>query len=151
MFVCNLDAMLPFFGASSIPTVFVALPSGLETPSLEAKVDEALQGVGGVGFVKTCCRSPKDAAMLDLLTRVEWLRLVAADMGADKVALLYAASLGRLKVTTGKGALGLLRRSKRVREDIATAQQSNVVLSLAVRQWVDIEPQNEFRCFVHKV
>lgn len=74
-------------------------------------------------FVRLGSRSPKDSW--------GWLRSPGPILGTDPFPLRY-----------------LLDCSERISDDLALALKHNYAPSLFVRQWLNIEPWSEFRCFV---
>lgn len=130
----------------------------------------ALQGGSGAGpggvFVKLSSRSPKDATIADDRMRAEFDRLVA-DGAIDRqnpdslMRGLLRSSLVALRVQTGQEAVGLLKMSHRIKEDLdlalaareatGSAPESELMqVQVMVRPWVPgLLPATEFRAIVY--
>jgi hypothetical protein len=89
---------------------------------IEKALDRRIADVGGRAFVRLGSRSPKDAyTQLDPM------------------------------VTCGAQALErLLACSERVNEDLHLAVSQRYLPHIWVREWCDIKPYEEFRCFMYK-
>jgi hypothetical protein len=85
-------------------------------------LEPALAAMPGGGFVRLGSRSPKDTAL---------------------------ALLTGLKAVDAAGALALLTaRSRRVLYDLSMCRDAGYAPWVFVRQWLDIQPLHEFRCFI---
>jgi hypothetical protein len=85
-------------------------------------LETALAAMPGGGFVRLGSRSPKDTAL---------------------------ALLTGLKAIDAAGALALLSvGSRRVLHDLCTCRDAGYAPWVFVRQWLDIQPLHEFRCFI---
>lgn len=91
-------------------------------PEFEAAVDAAIAAVGGAALPKLSWSAPKDAA---------W-------MSCD----------GTLRCTRATEVLLLLRASDYAAADIDQARALGLRPVLALKQWRDVAPASEFRCFV---
>ena len=140
--------------------------------SAQARVDEALALAGPSAFVKLNTRSPKDVVMgadgdpavVDVVLGRVRERLRGAQPSQqheelDATSLLMsafvAATTEELRVADGAGALALLARSQRVRQDLAKVVSFGTSgaarASISVRRWCDEvarHPEGEFRGFV---
>lgn len=91
---------------------------------LAVRLDEGIAGVGGAAFVRLGTRSPKDS-----------------------YEIMDAASAAR--VTDGERAVHLLITSmERVFQDLNDDRRAGIDSYICIRQWVDIAPWQELRCFV---
>lgn len=109
-------------------------------------------------FVKTSCRSAKDYADLDNL-RIVFSRTLSSlhihshphshSENNNMIAMSYA-SMELLKMHSAKQVIQNFIRSERIWHDmhLALAQSSKWNEAIVVRQWINIEPDMEFRCFV---
>lgn len=89
---------------------------------IEAKLDEAISKFPNGAFVRLGSRSPKDS---------------------------WVGCREGFKVTSGKEALRRLTdSSERVHDDLSLALANEYEAFLFVRQWMDIPPESEFRCFM---
>lgn len=52
-----------------------------------------------------------------------------------------------MKCTEGKHAVDMLVDSKRVHDDLYVAKSNNYIPHIALREWINIQPWQEFRCF----
>jgi len=72
---------------------------------------------------------------------------------ADDIIAYYRSISKAQLVSTGEQALTLLLSSNRVATDISNGmlvQGKHFTTKIVIREWVDIEPENEFRMFVVK-
>lgn len=122
-------------------------------------VDLVREGDSGCVFVKTSCRSAKDApANQKNLVKYYANFLAQADDNSDhsKIMCMLKAGLEVMKVRTAEEAVELLLRSERVAEDMSLALDAHSknpgtwFQNLIARQWRDIDIDMEFRGFVHK-
>ena len=117
-------------------------------------------------FVKLSSRSPKDAVVLQRrrilgLFRGAYAHALAAvgghvekgspaDTNARIVAMLVSGTRA-LMVASSSEAIQLLRLSERIYQDcllaLDQAEHGRFKLNVCVRQWVDIHPGFEWRCF----
>ena len=126
---------------------------------LEEKIQNKIDEIGATTgfFIKTSSRSPKDAPsacekLLDLYrNRIKEKDDRSFDAKLDS---LFWASCQCLKVFTAIDAINLLSSSDRIRTDMFVALSPDLAYrwnqNLVLRKWVDIEPDMEFRGFVHK-
>lgn len=85
-------------------------------------LETALAAMPGGGFVRLGSRSPKDTAL---------------------------ALLTGLKAVDAAGALALLTAgSKRMLHDLCACRDAGYAPWVFAREWLDIQPQHEFRCFI---
>lgn len=92
--------------------------------ALAARLDRGVAAVGGRAFVRLGTRSPKDSYEI---------------MGDAQAAC----------VTTGKRAVFLLTNSmERVLRDLDDDRRADVDSYVCVREWRDIKPWQELRCFI---
>lgn len=90
--------------------------------ALEAKLDEAISHFPQGAFIRLGSRSPKDTVH---------------------------SVITQCKAFDGRQAIRLLTSgSERVAYDLRTARKANYQPWVFVRQWVDISPEMEFRCFM---
>ena len=68
----------------------------------------------------------------------------------SKLHAFYKASTDALRVTTGKQAVNLLRKSERIQGDLQTCLRTSEPMSLVVREFVSFPVKNELRGFVYK-
>ena len=129
---------------------------------LEARLEGAIAAfvdLAGAAFVKTSCRSPKDATVADGRIRAIFDEAVAAGRASTPDAALvalYTASLQALRVTTAREALALLVSSGRVEQDlelavaaVASAGGGGVCMALLVREFLPgLHVEQEFRGIV---
>lgn len=85
---------------------------------MDRRITEFPQGV----FVRLGSRSPKD--------------------------VIYPKDQRKFGPGEGKRAVGLLCQSERVYEDLALAKLNNYAPHIALREWVELQDWQEFRCFV---
>ncbi|PRP85724.1 hypothetical protein PROFUN_06318 [Planoprotostelium fungivorum] len=109
-------------------------------------------------FVKTSCRSPKDAALGRKGLRENYLRHlspsqrdgVPASLNEQVIAVLSAVREA-FKVDCASQALDLFIRSERVQEDIAAVtsvcKEEELDFEFIVREWREIPVDMEFRAF----
>ena len=128
---------------------------------LEASIPNCSLENGDGYFVKTSCRSAKDYADLDNLRSVFSQALISISGSGSspfqshseniKMIAMSYASMELLKMRSAKQVLQNFMRSERIWHDMHLAlahSASNWNESIVVRQWVNIEPDMEFRCFV---
>jgi len=89
--------------------------------ALEAKIDEKIQHFPNGVFARLGSRSPKDD---------------------------YIASKNNFQYHSGKEIIESFWRSKRIVTDILLAKKNNYTPFLVLREWLPIEPWQEFRGFV---
>lgn len=90
---------------------------------IEARVNEAVATFPNGAFTRLGSRSPKDS----------WL----------------AAREGSMKTVVGQNPLRfMLDCSERIYEDLTLAIQNEYPPHIFVRQWIDLNPWQEFRCFM---
>lgn len=97
---------------------------GIPTFALAGDLEPALATVGGRAFVRLGSRSPKDNT-----------GFMQPDM---RPAPVYSAH----------HAIEALSYSERVTDDLTMAMSAGYSPVIAVRRWVDMPPECEFRCFV---
>jgi protein-tyrosine phosphatase len=106
-------------------------------------------------FVKTSSRSAKDYADLNKL-RDKFnanLSLLGGDESenAKMVAMSYA-SMQLLRMPNAAATLVVLQNSERIWHDmklaLAAQEEMKWEESLVAREWIDVEPDMEFRCFI---
>jgi len=123
------------------------------------RLDQILQKCENGAFVRLSTRSPKDAALLSsrLYDRLETLYKQTKKSGLDfsqqQCLNFYRASSECLKVINSIEAVDFLLRSERTEIDLQFArlkQQKELRVHLVIREWIDINPLNEFRMFVVK-
>eukprot|EP01113_Clastostelium_recurvatum_P022915 TRINITY_DN27423_c0_g1_i1.p1 TRINITY_DN27423_c0_g1~~TRINITY_DN27423_c0_g1_i1.p1 ORF type:complete len:377 (+),score=71.48 TRINITY_DN27423_c0_g1_i1:25-1155(+) len=125
--------------------------------SLEGKLQQAIDKVGGAAFVKLNHRSPKDVVMHrdNMALRACFEHRLASldeeDYQGRALAWNHAA-LESLCVTTGPEALALLSHSYRISSDLNTDTEYDDFFrsQLVVRKFEDVHPGFEFRAFVSK-
>jgi hypothetical protein len=132
--------------------------------SLEARlqglIDSTEWGSRGV-FVKTSSRSAKDAAVARArLIEVYKQKCRELGKGEDgsytinsKIIALLHAGTQMLKCATAKDAMEMLTQSERIHQDMTLAltvyeRRGFWEQHLAVREWVDIDVSQEWRCFI---
>lgn len=86
--------------------------------------DDAIKRVGGRGFARLGSRSPKD--------NPEFM----------------SVNLRPIPLYTGRQALQSLGYSERIYLDLSDAQRASYIPTICVRRWIDLEPDQEFRCFI---
>jgi D123 len=134
--------------------------------NLERRVDVALSESFGSAMMKLASRSPKDAVYegchertrrlvqraLDSLLWSERELLVAPDSLVGKQVAAFMSGANRaLCVHSGREALTLLLSSLRIRADLTSFVRDDDAeqgIDLALREWVDIALEEEFRAFV---
>ncbi|KAH3766168.1 D123 protein [Pelomyxa schiedti] len=134
--------------------------------AMEARLDESIRGFGETGaFVKLDSRSPKDSVLLSVPSEgrerifqcLDSMNFSTTDTESqrenkDFIAFLKAAS-SLMMVNTGRQAmLRLFGESSRVEADLKKALEfssnSAYPVSVIVREFVKIEPHQEFRVFI---
>jgi hypothetical protein len=123
-------------------------------------------GAGGV-FVKFSSRSPKDAVVLQ---RPRILQLFHTALAAEaaacpdgilvkgsieeknaRVIAMLVAGTRSLMVSDASSAIHLLRTSERIYQDcllaLDQAERGRFTLNLCVREWSELHPSSEWRCF----
>ncbi len=123
-------------------------------------------GSDGV-FVKFSSRSPKDAVVLqrDRILHLFHMALAAesaacpdgilvkgsvSEQNARIIAMLVAGTRS-LMVEDARSAIHLLRTSERIYQDcllaLDQAERGRFTLNLCVREWSELHPSSEWRCF----
>jgi hypothetical protein len=118
-------------------------------------------------FVKFSSRSPKDAVVLQRQRIVQLFHSALAaeaaacpggvlvkdsieDKNARIIAMLVAGTQS-LMVADANSAIHLLRTSERIYQDcllaLDQAERGRFTLNLCVREWSDLHPSSEWRCF----
>ena len=148
--VCT--GVLPAGAAYTVPDGLAARLDAL-AGSLQAVIDRVQARPGAGVFVKASSRSAKDApTSRRRLGELYHARLAAAADGTDntKIVCMLQAGLEIMKVHTAAEALDLFSRSERIMQDMLLARQrpERWEESFAVRRWVDIPVDMEFRGFV---
>jgi hypothetical protein len=126
----------------------------------------SISGAAGV-FVKFSSRSPKDAVVLQRQRIVQLFHSALAaeaaafpggilvrdsleDKNARIIAMLVAGTQS-LMVEDAISAIHLLRTSERIYQDcllaLDQAQRGRFTLNLCVREWSELHPSSEWRCF----
>ena len=118
-------------------------------------------------FVKFSSRSPKDAVVLQ---RDRILQLFHAALAAEaaacpggillkgsieeknaRVVAMLVAGTRSLMVSDASSAIHLLRTSERIYQDcllaLDQAERGRFTLNLCVREWSELHPSSEWRCF----
>eukprot|EP01103_Thecamoeba_quadrilineata_P004888 TRINITY_DN14762_c0_g1_i1.p1 TRINITY_DN14762_c0_g1~~TRINITY_DN14762_c0_g1_i1.p1 ORF type:complete len:405 (+),score=31.59 TRINITY_DN14762_c0_g1_i1:1199-2413(+) len=146
----------------------------LTISTLEKRIDDACQKLGGKIFCKLNTRSPKDCAYypffkksIDELNKSldksfqdipipqpEEDKELSKDIKTSLARSFLRAIFQSLSLTDGKSAISLLTLSKRIYIDLSfcLGRQryiKNCPVLLVLRRWVEIEPAFEFRGFVH--
>lgn len=130
-----------------------------ELEILRRRLEKAMQSVGnGRGtFVKTSCRSAKDFAheRLEVIYNEKLAGINTTCREADensKLLALSLASMELLRMCSAEATLDAFCSSERVWHDMQLALNPAHLHRwhehFAVRQWVDLEPDMEFRLFV---
>jgi hypothetical protein len=107
-------------------------------------------------FVKTSCRSAKDAPTSQSSLKEHFATLVAAEPPETQnedntlIRCMLMAGLELLKTWSAREALELFIRSERVYQDMLLALEhlDRWEQNVAIRQWIDIDVGMEFRGFV---
>jgi hypothetical protein len=149
----------------SLETGQPSLPGSL-LPVLSANLQKTMDAIGDAEygcFVKTSSRSAKDHANLaqlksrfqNALQKVTHKASSAVDENAKLIAMSYA-SMELLRMYSCEQVLSIFSQSERIWHDMELAlapknpeQEMAWEESIAVRKWVNIEPDMEFRCFVY--
>lgn len=87
---------------------------------IASAIDVQLKMFPNGAFIRLGSRSPKDS----------WL--------------VYKQGM---KCLTGKHAVNMFLDSERISDDLALSKANNYTPYIAIRQWLEIEPWQEFRCF----
>lgn len=87
-------------------------------------IGDAIGRVGGSAFVRLGSRSPKDNT------------------------LIMREDMRPMPVYSGRQAMEAMGYSERVFIDLLDARRANYMPVIAVRRWLEIPPECEFRCFV---
>jgi hypothetical protein len=123
-------------------------------------------GADGV-FVKFSSRSPKDAVVLqrDRIIQLFHSALAAEAAAApggilvkdsvedknSRIIAMLVAGTRSLMVTDAASAIHLLRTSERIYQDcllaLDQAERGRFTLNLCVREWSELHPSSEWRCF----
>eukprot|EP00286_Rhodomonas_abbreviata_P010173 CAMPEP_0181324830 /NCGR_PEP_ID=MMETSP1101-20121128/20581_1 /TAXON_ID=46948 /ORGANISM="Rhodomonas abbreviata, Strain Caron Lab Isolate" /LENGTH=374 /DNA_ID=CAMNT_0023433057 /DNA_START=77 /DNA_END=1198 /DNA_ORIENTATION=+ len=121
---------------------------------LQKVIDEVKDGDPTASvFIKTSCRSPKDAPTSQGKLRDVYSAMVSADPDQSenaRIAHLLRAGLEVMRVREANDALGLLTKSRRIWQDMTLALEHKDRWNqhIIVRKWQDIDVDMEFRCFV---
>ncbi len=110
-------------------------------------LDRAVGEVGGTAFCRTSLRSPKDSTHA-ISVQKQFVHEQLADGKSDDnraMVLLLEGALRGMRVRSGEEAYRLLATSERVREDLQRFRAE--CPSVVVREWLDIDPAREWRCF----
>ena len=123
-------------------------------------------------FVRLSSRSPKDVGLEKAFESMEEWKFLEDSLLSEtdpgrkdtveytsamewntKLRVLMLICGRKLVVRSGEEALSLLCRSERVHGDVISATRSDTErrewdLQLILRQWADVDPEREFRCFV---
>eukprot|EP00164_Ancoracysta_twista_P000302 GFYU01000422.1.p1 GENE.GFYU01000422.1~~GFYU01000422.1.p1 ORF type:complete len:414 (+),score=90.45 GFYU01000422.1:51-1244(+) len=135
---------------------------------IEGRLDQAIDKIAPNGegvFIKTSCRSPKDApAAGNVRMRTkqcykEVATAITQRNGGDtltmdeKIECLLRASTDLLRVERSHEMMELMVSSERVYQDLlgfiehlSEGEQTNFI----IRKWVPLDVDMEFRCFVNK-
>ncbi|PRP86639.1 hypothetical protein PROFUN_05118 [Planoprotostelium fungivorum] len=142
-------------------------PQKIETLEvLKAKIDEEMKRVmikeGDGAFVRLSTRSPKDAVLRDETKIKKLLDLEMKNLGVTSyedvehtmIAVIRAA-IKCMRVTSGAEAVKYMCRSERSYHDLFArllnyGQTEKFQMNVVVRQWVETQPEWEFRGFVSK-
>jgi len=148
--VCT--GVLPAGAAYTVPDGLAARLGAL-AGSLQAVIDRVQARPGAGVFVKASSRSAKDApTSRRRLGELYHARLASAADGTDnaKIVCMLQAGLETMRVHTATEALDLFSRSERIMQDMLLARQrpERWQENFAVRRWVDIPVDMEFRGFV---
>jgi len=121
-----------------------------------SKVDSVIKNdFNGKAFVKLSTRSPKDAITEKLNSKMEKClieELSKSDKTENGDAVAFVKSARRsFIVKSGFEALDMLRNSSRIREDLMKTLEfpDHLKINLIVREWIQMEPEYEFRAFVY--
>jgi hypothetical protein len=146
------------FSAGKVAEPTPSTPDGVLHQSLIERLGVEIAHADPAGrdgvFVKTSCRSAKDAA--PGLARFKdaydsaLARASSNPTANDKLVAMLEAGLEALRYRTPADAVVSLLRSERVMQDMLMALDypDRFVEHLAVRPWVDLEVDLEFRGFV---
>ena len=123
-----------------------------------SKVMQKFTRDGNFAFVKTSCRSPKDAPIAQTRFKELFRRHLAAADDTDKpsentqITCLLQAAFDALKVRTADEVLDMMFRSVRIYQDMLLAVQveERFCENFIIRQFVHIDVDMEFRGFVFK-
>ncbi|CAG9466068.1 unnamed protein product [Pedinophyceae sp. YPF-701] len=91
-------------------------------PQIERAINDAVSSLGGSVFPKAGWSAPTDATWLMMSGQAKCAH-------ADEIALL-------------------LKSSDRVAHDLSLCQQGEGQAALVLKEWYDLRPEREFRCFV---
>lgn len=117
--------------------------AGWRPPGLEERLAAAMAAYPAGAFVRTSARSPKDAVHTDITPITE-------GTVPERLRALMAAQIEAMRCTTADRALTLLLRSERVAYgfDMALEVGGEWREHLSVSPFLDIRPEQEWRCFV---
>eukprot|EP01113_Clastostelium_recurvatum_P011112 TRINITY_DN15602_c0_g3_i2.p1 TRINITY_DN15602_c0_g3~~TRINITY_DN15602_c0_g3_i2.p1 ORF type:complete len:326 (+),score=17.66 TRINITY_DN15602_c0_g3_i2:20-997(+) len=159
----ELIRLLEQNASSMQPTLFANIHASATLLNLASNIDEALEKFPNhKALIRLSSRSPKDAILgtviddhLDVLMRSYCATHTVDRKYVDTSELhplLYIAAAKAMEVTNGQSAMDLLTNSFRVMEDLKNylAHPSIFPLCISLREWVDIDPAMEFRCFVYE-
>jgi hypothetical protein len=118
---------------------------------LQAVIDQ-VRGQGDCVFVKTSCRSPKDTVVYSSRFKQLYRESLAKKDKKnenDKLAALLEAAIDLLKTFNAKELLATFTSSERIYQDmnVATSHPDRFNQHFAIRQWVTVPPDMEFRGF----
>jgi len=146
-----------------------SLPQSLvdELSALERELDQTINQVRGTKdsvFVKSSCRSPKDTTIHNSVLLQEYARGLAATKPDEiiddnfRLTLLIKASVEALKTKSASQVLESFTTSERIYQDMKLMIDTNTsssppspndqIMNFVIREWVDIDPDMEFRGFV---
>eukprot|EP01124_Arcella_intermedia_P013539 TRINITY_DN19952_c0_g1_i1.p1 TRINITY_DN19952_c0_g1~~TRINITY_DN19952_c0_g1_i1.p1 ORF type:complete len:526 (+),score=145.96 TRINITY_DN19952_c0_g1_i1:86-1663(+) len=125
---------------------------------LEDKIEEVIQSFSNhAAFVRLSTLSPKDATKtqyekLTNLIKQELQHVPEGDASLEIRAVNSALYLA-CKTHSGEEAINLFKNSDRVAKHLAHRTGQTLPdqwnMNIVVREWNDINPEWEFRCFVH--
>jgi hypothetical protein len=149
----NPEAWLELLDGLTMRSVLVPLPAAVTfreehaDAALVEALGRAVQAVGGRAFCRTSLRSPKDSTHAISVQKQFVREQLGGGSDDDNRAmiLLLQGALRGMCVRGGAEAHRLLATSERVREDLARFRAE--CPSVVVREWLDIDPAREWRCF----
>ncbi|KAL6062162.1 hypothetical protein QOT17_012413 [Balamuthia mandrillaris] len=122
---------------------------------LEEQLQEAIRDLGGKAFIRLSTRCPSDVPLRREKTKrllKEELRKINGEAGemAQCAALLRAVGKS-MCVESAEEAMDFLLHSEIVYKELferILAHEDDFTMKVVVREWVDIDPEWEFRAFV---
>jgi hypothetical protein len=149
----NPEAWLELLDGLTMKSLLVPLPASVTFREEHADValvealDRAVEAVGGKAFCRTSLRSPKDSSHAISVQKQFVREQLAGGSDDDNRAMivLLDGALRGMCVRSGAEAHRLLATSERVREDLERFRAE--CPSVVVREWLDIDPAREWRCF----